>query len=152
MEILAAIGLAGNIVQFVDFSGKLVTKTAEIYRSGTGALVENIDIETATNDLVLLSTKLHDSANSTGDTALGELCLSCDTVAKELLSALDKVKVKGKKQKWKSFRKALRSVWSKEDIAALEQRLARFRDELNFRVGVNLRSVRKTAVPVALII
>lgn len=33
MEILAAIGLAGNIIQFVDFGGKLISKTAEIYKS-----------------------------------------------------------------------------------------------------------------------
>ena len=77
------------------------------------------------------------------DTALRELCQSCNVVAKKLLSALNKVKVQGKQQKWKSFRKALRSVWSKEDIASLEQRLARLRDELNLRVVVDLRSVWK---------
>src|SRR6266566_2274950 len=62
MDILVAIGLAGNIIQFVDFGGKLISKTAEIYKSSTGALVENVDIETATNNLVLLSTTLQDSA------------------------------------------------------------------------------------------
>jgi NACHT domain len=146
MEILTAIGLAGNIIQFVDFGGKLVSKTAEIYKSGTGALIENVDIETATNDLILLSTKLHDSAHSAGDTALKKLCQSCGDVAQQLLLALDKVKANGKHQKWKSFRKALQSVWNKEDIAALEQRLARYRDELNFRIVLDLRSVRKIAV------
>ncbi|XTI87333.1 putative WD-repeat protein [Cenococcum geophilum] len=138
MEIVAAIGLAGNIIQFVDFCGGLISKTAEIYKSGAGALVENVDIETATDDLALLSTTLQDSTNSADDTALRELCQSCNIVAKKLLSALNKVKVRGKQQKWKSFRKALRSVWSKEDIASLEQRLARLRDELNLRVVVDL--------------
>ncbi|KAI9771952.1 MAG: hypothetical protein M1839_002585 [Geoglossum umbratile] len=146
MEVLAAISLAGNIIQFVDFSGKLISKTAEIRKSGTGALAENINIETATNDLALLSTKLHDSANSAGDTALQELCQSCNTIATELLTVLDSVKVHGGQNKWKSFRKALRSVWSKEDIALLEQRLARFRDELNLRVAIDLRSVVEMAV------
>jgi len=146
MEIVAAIGLAGNIIQFVDFCGKLISKTAEIYKSGAGALVENVDIETATDDLALLSTTLQDSANSADDTALRELCQSCNIVAKKLLSALNKVKVRGKQQKWKSFRKALRSVWSKEDIASLEQRLARLRDELNLRVVVDLRSVMEMGV------
>ncbi|KAI9772557.1 MAG: hypothetical protein M1840_000762, partial [Geoglossum simile] len=146
MEVLTAIGLVGNIIQFVDFGGKLISKTAEIQKSGIGALVENINIETATNDLVLLSTKLHDSANSAGDTALRDLCQSCDTVATELLTVLRSVKVHGEQNKWKSFRKALRSVWSKEDIALLEQRLARFRDELNLRVAMDLRSVSEVAV------
>jgi WD40 repeat protein len=146
MEILAAIGLAGNIIQFVDFGGKLISKTAEIYKSGAGALVENVDIETTTNDLALLSATLQGSADSADDTALRELCQSCNIVAKRLLSALNKVKVQGNKQKWKSFRKALRSVWSEEDILSLEQRLARLRDELNLRVVVDLRSVMEMRV------
>jgi hypothetical protein len=146
MEVLAAVGLAGNIIQFVDFSGKLVSKTAEIYKSGAGALIENVDIETATNDLILLSTKLHDSADSAGDTALRKLCQSCGDVAQQSLGALNKAKANGKHQKWKSFRKALQSVWNKEDIAALEQRLVRYRGELNFRIILDLRSVRKIVV------
>ncbi|KAI9777342.1 MAG: hypothetical protein M1839_008950 [Geoglossum umbratile] len=119
MEVLAAIGLAGNIIQFVDFSGKLISKTAEIHKSGTGALAENINIEAATNDLALLSTKLHDSANSAGDTALQELCQSCNTIATELLTVLDSVKVHGGQHKWKSFRKALRSVWNLRSVAEM---------------------------------
>ncbi|KAI9862929.1 MAG: hypothetical protein M1813_004102 [Trichoglossum hirsutum] len=139
MEVLAAVGLAGNIIQFIDFGGRLISKTVEIQKSGTGALAENINIEAATNDLTLLSTKFHDSANSTSDTALRELCQSCNATAVELLTVLDSVKAHGGQNKWKSFRKALRSVWSKEDIALLEQRLARFRDELNLRVTMDLR-------------
>ncbi|KAI9785399.1 MAG: hypothetical protein M1816_000414, partial [Peltula sp. TS41687] len=139
MEVLTAIGLTANIIQFVDFGGKLISKTAEIYESSSGVLVENVDIETATNDLARLSAKLHDSVKPASDMGLRELCQSCDAIAKELLSALDRVKVHGKQQKWKSFRKALRSIWSKEDIVSLEQRLARFRDELNLHVTVDLR-------------
>jgi hypothetical protein len=59
-----------------------------------------------------------------------------------LLAALDKVKVKDKQHKWKSIRKALRGVWSKEEIEDLERRLATFRKELTFHVVVDLRSVR----------
>jgi hypothetical protein len=55
---------------------------------------------------------------------------------------LDKVKVKGKQDKWKSIRKALRSVWSKEEIEELEGRLARLKEELNLHVVIGLRYVR----------
>jgi N-terminal domain on NACHT_NTPase and P-loop NTPases len=141
MDILATIGLVGNIVQFVDFGSKLVSKSAKLYRSSEGALEENIDTETATNHLLLLNDKLKDAATSTGDTTLKDLCEACHTVARELLEALDKVKVKGKQQKWKSIRKALRSVWSKEDIEELERRLAKLRTELNLHVVVDLKCV-----------
>jgi hypothetical protein len=142
MEVLAAIGLAGNIVQFIDFGGKLLEKSAQLYRSGECALAENIDFEKATNDLVLLNKKLKDGAAVTGDKALESLCLSCHTVADELLAALDKLKVKGKHQKWESIRKAIGSVRSKEDIEQLERRLSTFRDEINLRIVTDLRYAR----------
>ena len=142
METLAIIGLVGNIVQFIDFSGKLISKSTELYWSSEGALAENIDTETATNHLVLLNSKLQNAATATGDSALESLCKSCSAAADELLAALDKVKVKGKQGKWKSIRKALRSVWSKEEIEELERRLAMLKEELNFHVVVDLRYVR----------
>jgi hypothetical protein len=143
MEALAIIGLVGNIVQFVDFSGELIAKSTELYRSTEGALAENIDIETATNHLVLLNSKLKNAATATGDSALESLCKSCNTAAEKLLAALDKVKVNGEQQKWKSMRKALRSVWSKEEIGELERRLSKFREELNSHIVVDLRYVDK---------
>jgi hypothetical protein len=141
METLAIISLVGNVVQFVDFSGKLIAKSTELYRSNEGALAENIDAETATNYLVLLSNKIKDAATIASDDALKRLCESCKSTADELLAALDKVKVNGKQDRWKSIRKALRSVWSKEQICELEGRLARFREELNLHVIVDLRCV-----------
>lgn len=136
MDPLTAIGLAGNVVQFVDFCGKLVSKSVEIYRSREGVLREIIDIETATKDLAQLNDQ---NSIVTADEALERLCKSCIAVADELLQALGKVKVNGSPQKWLSFRKALRSVWSKEQIRELEQRLAILRDQLNLRLTADLR-------------
>jgi hypothetical protein len=143
MEALAIIGLVGNIVQFVDFSGKLISKSTELYQSSEGALAENIDIETATNRLVLLNSKLKNAATATGDNVLENLCQLCITAAEKLLAALDKAKVNGEQQKWKSMRKALRSIWSKEEIGELERRLSKFREELNSHIVVDLRYVHK---------
>ncbi|KAF2183820.1 hypothetical protein K469DRAFT_710189 [Zopfia rhizophila CBS 207.26] len=139
METLAIISLIGNVVQFVDFSGKLIAKSTELYRSSEGALAENIDTETATNHLLLLNNKIKDAATANSDDALNRLCESCKSTADELLAALNKVKVNGKQDRWKTVRKALRSVWSKEEIRELEGRLARFREELNLHVVVGLR-------------
>lgn len=139
MDPLSVVGLVGNIVQFVDFTGKLISTSVFLYHSGKGALPENTDIETATKHLVLLNTKLKDAATSTGSRELQRLCTSCGDVADELLAALDKVKVKDEPGKWKSVQKALRSVWSKDDIEGLEKRLARFREELNLHIVVEIR-------------
>jgi hypothetical protein len=141
MESLAFIGLIANIVQFVDFSCKLISKSTELHHSYDGALAENVDIETTTKHLTILLTKLKDDASTVGDGALQKLSLACQKAANDLLVALDKVKVKNRQQKWESIRKALRSVWSKEKIKELEQRLAKFKEELHLHVIVQLRYV-----------
>jgi hypothetical protein len=139
METLPIIGLVGNVVQFVDFGGKLIEKSTELYRSSEGALAGNIDVETATNHLLLHSNKLKDAASTTGDNTLKRLCESCKSTADELLAALNKLKVNSQQYKWESIRKALRSVWSKEKIRELEGRLARFREELNLHIIMDLK-------------
>jgi hypothetical protein len=143
METLAVIGLIGNIVQFVDFSGKLISKSIQLYQSSDGVLTENINTETATNHLIRLNNKLENAANATGDKALHSLCKSCGVVAVELLRTLDKLKVEGEKKKWKSTRKALRSLWSKEKIQGIEKQLTSFREELNLHIVVDLRCVSR---------
>ena len=139
MEALAVIGLVGNIVQFVDLSSRLVAKSTELYYSYDGALAENVDIEITTKHLTVLIQKLKEDAITVGDGALQKLSLACQKTATDLLLALDKVKVKNRQQKWESIRKALQSVWSKEEIRELEQRLAKFKEELNLHVVVQLR-------------
>jgi hypothetical protein len=102
-------------------------------------LAENINIETATNHLVLLNNKIKDAVVIASDDTLKRLCDSCKSIADELLAALDKVKISGKQGRWKSIRKALRTVWSKEQTRELERWLASFRVELNLHVVEDLR-------------
>ncbi|KAE8446593.1 hypothetical protein EG329_011786 [Mollisiaceae sp. DMI_Dod_QoI] len=140
MDTLAAIGLVGNIVQFVDFTSKLVSKAREGYRSADGAFIENADLETVTADLLAVANKIKpQEVVRIRDTNFSNLCSSCTDVAGELLAALAKLKVQNGKSKWKSFRKALRSVWSKEEILEIEKRLSSFRDEINLHIVVDLR-------------
>jgi hypothetical protein len=139
MEVLAAIGLVGNIVQFVDFSSKLVSRIAELYQSTEGALADDVDLEAVTNDLALLSVKLQSQGQTEESPALERLSKSCNEVATDLLTALNKVKVNGKHQKRESIWKALRRMWSRDEISKLERRLAMYRDQLSLQVAIDLR-------------
>lgn len=139
MDALAAVGLVGNIVQFIDFAGKLVSKTREGYCSADGALIEHADLETVAVDLLALIDKVTPHSDINSSASFNALCLSCTDIASELLAALDKLKVQGKKTKWRSFRKALRSVWTKEEIQSIEKQLSSFRDEINLHIVINLR-------------
>ena len=45
MDPVAALGLAGNIVQFVGFSCRVLQDTKSLYKSTTGASAENDVLE-----------------------------------------------------------------------------------------------------------
>jgi hypothetical protein len=51
--------------------------------------------------------------------------------------------VHGGKEKGKSIRKALRSLWSREKVQEIEKRLEYFREELNLYIVVDLRCVNR---------
>ena len=137
-EGLAAIGLAGNIIQFISFSFVLVSKTRELHESTSGLLNENIDLKIISQDISALSNGITSSARSSR--RLSEIAHHCDTIARELLDAinrLNKQHVPGSGKvptKWQSFRKALKSVWGKAHIEELTLRLARLRDQVNMHL------------------
>ena len=139
MDPIAAIGLAGNIVQFVDFTWKLIDEAKSLYDSSTGVSEENDLLELIVNDLNDLN------GNLTAPSALGaipgpvrSLASKCKDVASELLETLDSIKVKGRGRKWNSFLQALRSVWKKGQIEGLVKRLKGLRDEMQFGLQLAL--------------
>ncbi len=98
IEVLAAIGLVGNIVQFVDFSRKLISKSIQLYYSYDSALIENVEVEKATKHPITLYKTLEDYPTSSGDEVLQKLSLLCLEAANDLLQALGKVKVRDRQQ------------------------------------------------------
>ncbi|KAF2866677.1 P-loop containing nucleoside triphosphate hydrolase protein, partial [Massariosphaeria phaeospora] len=134
MEALAAVGLAGNIVQFVDFSCKLFDQATSIYHSTSGTSRDAEDLESITRNLqdlsVRLSQKNHNQTHPQDHTALKKLAKECETTANELLSALQALKAKKPDSKWNSFRTALASAWKQPRVDALEKRLHTYRSQL----------------------
>ena len=82
MDPISVIGLAGNIVQFVDFTWKLIDEARSLYDSSTGASEENDLLELITKDL----NDHYDNLTAPS---------RCKDVASELLDILDTIKVKG---------------------------------------------------------
>ena len=149
LDPLSALGLAGNVIQLVDFSWKLLSRTNSLYKASDGASLENREMGMIANDLSRLTNRMHVSLQVTTRSAmltadeegLRDLSEACEGVARELLAALDKLRAKGKHQKWESFRKALVAVWSKEKVADIMERLSAFRSQLDTHVLLSLRSV-----------
>ena len=76
MEALAAVSLAGNILQVLNFTGDAISKSRQIRASISGTLKEYDDLESLTIDLKSLSGRLQASPGPV-DSVLQELCSSC---------------------------------------------------------------------------
>ncbi|KAL2068281.1 hypothetical protein VTL71DRAFT_16379 [Oculimacula yallundae] len=156
LDPLTALSLAGTVVQFVDFTTKVLAKGAEIHRSLDGTLTENREVESITKDLLSLNKRLVTSIRRNGDGSVGtkpsnkQLSLdeqalesiadACSDIARELLAQLEPLKLQGERKRWKSLYKVLKSAWGKKEIDDLLERLDRYRDELELHLLVSIKS------------
>ena len=98
MDPLTAVGLAGTIIQFVDFTSKILLSTSQLYRHGELSL--NAQSAAVVRDLLDFSTKFQQlphivvgaDAPTENDLALAKLCAECNDVAEELLAKLDRLR------------------------------------------------------------
>ena len=130
LESLAALSLAGNIVQFVDFGCRLFSKSRELYRSSDGVLTENAELENIANSLTALRNGLkvdysQAQPKSIDYTNLRLLAMDCESIAAELLEALRDLKVKDPQEKLQCFRTALKRIWRAKKIEDVSKRLDR---------------------------
>jgi len=148
LDPISALSLAAAVVQFVDFSSKLVSKGYHLYHSVGGALPQNLELEAVASELSQLATRLryHDRSGdltklSKEEKSLDAMSEQCTNIADELLSRLEKLKVeKGAKHRaWKSFRQALKSVWNKDELDELSERLLGYRDQLQFQILLSMK-------------
>lgn len=121
LDPFTALGIAGNVVQFVDFTWKLILGSRAIYNSSTGTSKDHAVIHT----IAAVVTRLSDGITSSGASPeLEKLATESKRIADELLKLLEKLKVKGKKTVWQSFAVAMKEVCSRHDIDELYTRRA----------------------------
>jgi hypothetical protein len=128
-----------------DFGSRLLSDCRELYKSKNGTLTANEELELVILDLRALVRKLEASFPLVEPDASPNLvenyseeqklfrtiCDKAANVAEELLSRLERIKVKdGKKRKWKSFEQALRGAWSHDEVRVLDKRLSTLREAL----------------------
>ena len=140
LDPITALGVAGNLVQFIDFGLKATSKEREIHKSAAGTLQENIDIEAIAEDLAAVTKELElSSVTPTSNSNLDDVCVRCKKTEADLLSALKALKVEGERSKVKSVRQALKAILGKKGVEEMKTRLEGFRDEMQFHVLVGLK-------------
>ena len=133
MEAIAAIGLAANILQLIDFVEDVLSTSQELYHSTTGLSSEHEEKITIIRDLKAISNKIQLSTDLQNPSA-HNLCSRCNEAAEELLATLTSLQVVHKHKKLRTLGKALRSAWGHEKIVRLESRLLAIRQELGFHI------------------
>lgn len=140
MDPFVAAGLAGNVVTFVDFSAKLLSRSQQLYASASGAVEENDELESLAKNLRDFAERIrqqptgtsptyHSSSDLDWETVLNNLAQQCIQVADQLLELLDSIKVKGD-GRIRSSVQALKSLWKQEHIDSLQRRLERISKQL----------------------
>ena len=144
MDPLSAISLAGNVVQFVTFTLDLISTTKEIYRSSKGCTSEALALETVYGQLRDFSIELVLPSQVDPDippeiakqhSIISSLSRSCKSDCDTLLEVIETINVQdGTRERWKSFKAALKVAWKKTQIASLEERLHRSQGTLTLQI------------------
>ncbi|PVH83512.1 hypothetical protein DL98DRAFT_486297 [Cadophora sp. DSE1049] len=155
MDPLTALSLAGTVVQFVDFTCKVLSTTRHVYNSfdvdyedeGNHVLTVNKELSLVVSDIAEFTAKFNRPVQrwehlSQDEHKLMKLCQASNNVAAELTQKLSRLEKKGQSRLWNSFRVAIQSAWSKEELADLMSRLRMLKETIESRVLLGLRYVR----------
>ncbi|KAK3643211.1 hypothetical protein LTR56_010358 [Elasticomyces elasticus] len=159
LDPLTALGAAGNIVQFVDFSSKIVSSCYSTYRSVSGATEDHVHLEKVTSELRDFSDRLKtyqdagylSSRDPQEVEELRQLAGMCHIVADGLANTLDKLKVvkTGPLRTWDAVRKALQSARKETAIEHANDKLQRIQAQLSLRI-MHIIRVEQSSVRVYL--
>jgi hypothetical protein len=151
MDPLTALSVAGTIVQFVDFGTKILRSSYSIYKSTSGALPVNDELEILTQDFAVLAIKLRRPLFAdqvpmnellTGqDLALQDLVDNCVRVADKLLTRLNGLKIQGRHQVWRSLQQAIKSAWTQNEVKELTDTLFDYRTSIQTHIQKSIRYV-----------
>ncbi|KAI0454426.1 hypothetical protein F5B21DRAFT_475338 [Xylaria acuta] len=146
MDPVSALGIASSVITFVDFAAKLISATTVIFRSTEGASMENLGTENIYAKLKDLSAhlgtstcprQLLPSSQLEEDVlALQGLSVACEKDCREMIDALQALKVRGKRFRlWGSVKAAFKAELGRQKTAAIEGRLERIQRVISLHIS-----------------
>ncbi|KAF2228987.1 hypothetical protein EV356DRAFT_436185, partial [Viridothelium virens] len=139
METIAAVGLAGNVVQFVDFACKLFSASHQIRTSREGLTDDFDSVQIITADLkqicTALTTSLSRDSLAAQDRHIASLGTHCLRTAEKLLGTVLKLKPRKGSSRWSNFQAALKTIWKQDEIDQTRVRLTESLDQLRGHVS-----------------
>ena len=129
-ETLLAVGLAANVLQFLDVGTRFANNLWSM--ATTGKDTEYVDVRKVSEDLQAVLKRLESStdARNEAEQSLALLVRDCKGVAKDLLEMLQTVKLPSKARRRDAIKPALMAVWKRGKIESLQASLDGFRQQL----------------------
>ncbi|KAK8080187.1 hypothetical protein PG997_008005 [Apiospora hydei] len=151
MEPLAVLGVAGNILQFLDFSQKLCHSFFEIWNSSHGITKANADTQSRMNtfiesadivvaDLQTYIKSLSCDRGNEADRMLHTTLDKCLKLANDLVTRVQTLALPRGAGKWKAARAVVKSLWKEKELLSLQQSLSTYRKDLEWFVLLSIRS------------
>lgn len=115
MESLAALSLAGTVIQFVEFATKVAKGSHEIFQSVQGLIIEHEQFSALTEDLQEICDELQkpipgDQLTSWKEKRLQSLAEECAAGCKRLQDVLSELRVKEGGKQWKGLVAAVKAI------------------------------------------
>jgi hypothetical protein len=144
MDPFAAIGLASNVVQFVDFSTKLLGAVHTIRHSESGSTAENEHLSVVIGQMKQFSYALQPKKvafpQSEEEQSREKLASECYILSEEFVHLLENIKTKNPRSLRESARAAIANVRFKNEKDELRQRLHECSTQLNLHLTHMKRS------------
>lgn len=149
MDPASAFSVAAAAIQFIDFSTRLISKSREIKNSINGMTVEHAQIRAATDNITdqckTLSRHVGRGSSQAqplpGEETLIEIVRQCSKFAEELRIVLNELRMHKPGNKFKSFRQAIKCLWSKDRISDMRSTLNDLRSLLMVSLLIVMRFV-----------
>uniref|UniRef100_L2FPF9 Uncharacterized protein n=1 Tax=Colletotrichum fructicola (strain Nara gc5) TaxID=1213859 RepID=L2FPF9_COLFN len=133
-EALAALGVAGNIVQFIEIGFNVTKSIIETYRSidPDGLAEHNLDLLSMTISLKDRCTILQNDVGVKADAITMRLVDRCIKIADGLLCEIESLKIKtaDRRRRWFKFSAAVKAQWRKGKIEDLHCKLKEIKTEI----------------------
>ncbi|KAF5988995.1 hypothetical protein FBULB1_1150, partial [Fusarium bulbicola] len=143
MDPFTAIGLAGNILTFIDIGFRLVSQTKGIYDSKSNSTAENDSLSVMTTRFTAtmadMQSKIPSGNLSKDEMVLKELVTECSSISDELQNLLSDLKAKKPNSVRSSMKAALRDWSKKKEKEDLHKRLESSRQQLDLLLSTMTR-------------
>lgn len=136
MDPASATSLAAAILQLAEFTGKVLSRSQELYHTGSGALFRHAEVTTIADSFQALLKNLELASGhgiaSHAPTQLDILVSQARDVTEELQDLLNRLAtVPGSMQRWKSIRQAVLTIWKESQLRDLEHRVDAYRKQID---------------------